>query len=241
MFSIAICDDDMVMGRHIEEEVQYLLKQKNLVYNKQLFSDGRCLLYEIQDGTHFDLLLLDIEMPGLDGISLTNKVKEYLPNCLIIFITSHDKYVYDSFKVQPFRFIPKQFMKERLPEAIFDAIVLYKKNVCRFYQVGNQQGLEKIPIGEIAYIWHQGKYAYVERMNSHTTKVRKTLKQVYEELPQGDFVWLDRGCICNLAHIAKVSSGEVILTNNKNLQVSRERLTEVKGKIRSYWLDKGES
>lgn len=240
MFSIAICDDDMVMGRHIEEEVQYLLKQKNLVYSKQLFSDSKCLLYEIQDGTHFDLLLLDIEMPGLDGISLTNKVKEYLPNCLIIFITSHDKYVYDSFKVQPFRFIPKLFMKERLPEAIFDAIVWFEKNVCRFYQVENQRGLEKIPIGEIAYIWHREKYAYIERMNSQTTKVRKTLKQVYEELPQGDFVWLDRGCICNLAHIAKVSSGKVILTNNKNLQVSRERLTEVKGKIRSYWLDKGE-
>ncbi len=240
MISIAICDDDMVIGKHIEEEVQCLLKQKNLIYSQQLFSDSKCLLYEIQDGAHYDLLLLDIEMPELDGISLMNKVREYLPDCLAIFITSHEKYVYDSFKVQPFRFIPKTFMKERLSEAVLDAIVWIEKNMHRFYSAENQQGMEKIPIGRITHIWHENKYAYIEKVNGENSKVRKTMKQVYNELPKGDFIWLDRGCICNLAHIAKVNGNNVILTSGKSLQVSRERLTEIKGKIRSYWLDKGE-
>lgn len=238
MFSIAICDDDVVMVRHIDESVQSLLKTKQLVYNIQLFSDSQCLLYEIQDGAHFDLLLLDVEMIGMDGISLTNRARMYLPDILVIFVTSHDKYVYDSFKVQPFRFIPKVFLKERLPEAIFSAVAWYKKNICRFYPIEYRQGIVKIPLTEIMFIWHQGKYAYMERMDRQAIKIRKALKEIYEELPQGDFVWLDRGCICNLAHIAKFSNDGVVLTNDKMLQVSRERLTNLKVQIKRYWLTK---
>lgn len=237
MISIVICDDELAMGKRIESTVQSLLLKKGIPCTMQCFSDSKLLLYEIEDGTCYDLLLLDIEMPELDGISLTNRIKKYLPNCLIIFITSYDKYVYDSFKVQPFRFIPKRSMEQRLPEAISEAVSWIEKNVHRFYEIENQQGMERIPIGEIAYIWHREKYAYIEKMNGECAKVRKTLKQVFSELPTGNFIWIDRGCICNLSQIMKVSGGDVYLTNGVNLAVSRERLTEVKEKISGFWLD----
>lgn len=237
MISIAICDDNELMSRQVETEVKRLLDEKRVMYTEEVFNDSSFLLYEIQDGAHYDLLLLDIEMPELDGISLMNKVREYLPDCLAIFITSHEKYVYESFKVQPFRFIPKTMMKEQLPSAILDAVVWIEKTVQCFYSAENQQGMEKIPIGRITHIWHEKKYAYIEQTDGKSTKVRKTLKQIYDDLPKGDFIWLDRGCICNLAHIAKVSGNSVILTTGKDLQVSRDRMTEIKGMIRSYWLD----
>lgn len=240
MISIAICDDDLETGRYVENVAHNLLLSKGFLHEVQLFSDSMTLLHEMEDKASFDLFLLDIEMPELDGISLTEKIKEYLPNCLIIFITSYDKYVYDSFKVQPFRFIPKEGLNERLPEAIQDAVIWIEKNVHRFYQIENHQGVEKISIGEIAYIWHREKYAYIEKMNGECSKIRKTLKQVFEELPKGDFAWIDKGCICNLSHIMKISGADVILENGKRLAVSRDRLTEVKGKLRSYWMDKGE-
>ena len=78
MISIAVCDDNVEIGRKIAEKVQCILKAKELVFEVQLFSDSQFLFYEIQDGTNFDLLLLDIEMPEIDGISLTNKIKEIL-------------------------------------------------------------------------------------------------------------------------------------------------------------------
>lgn len=240
MISIAVCDDNVEIGRKIAEKVQCILKAKKLVFEVQLFSDSQFLFYEIQDGTNFDLLLLDIEMPEIDGISLTNKIKEILPNCLIIFITSHDKYVFDSFKVQPFRYIPKRYIKDRLPEAVLEATMWIEKSNCRYYPAENQQGMERIYIVDIGYVWHKGKYAYIEKLNGECVKVRKTLKQVFEELPVNDFVWLDRGCICNLSRIVKVEGSDAILSNDRKLQISRDRLTEVKNQIRKYWLEKRE-
>lgn len=237
MISIAICDDDLVMSKKIERAVKNIYLRNRQLCDVSVFSTGSFLVYEIEDGGSFDLLLLDIEMPGVDGISLAERIKDCLPHCLIIFITSYDKYVYDSFKVQPFRFIPKESLNERLPEALRDAMIWIEKNVCRFYQIQNQQGVEKIPIGEITYIWHREKYAYVEKVNGECSKVRKTLKQVYEELPSGDFVWIDKGCICNLSHIMKIKGGDVTLVNGIRLAVSRDRLTELKDKMLSYWMD----
>lgn len=238
MIKIAICDDEIKKESRIDCLVEKCLSNYQGIYEKQLFSSSRGLLYEIQDGTSFDLFLLDIEMPELDGLELTEKIKNYFPDVLVIFITSYEKYVYESFKVQPFRFIPKKFLNEMLPAALNDAIELLKKFEDKYFYAENGMGMEKIPMRSITYIWHREKYAYIEKITGTNTKVRKTLKQVYSELPSGDFVWIDRGCICNMMQISGISRGDVLLTDGTRLQVSKDRLTEVKTLLRKYWIGK---
>ena len=241
MIRVAICDDDIEKGKWIYSQVHDLTNRYIGNYEIQLFTSSKALLYEIEDGMDFELLLLDIEMPELDGMKLTEIIKTYLPDVLIMFITSHEKYVYESFKVQPFRFIPKIYIEEMLPLAIKDAMEFLQKSEGKFLCVENQIGLEKIPTRSITYIWHKEKYAYIEKTNGEHAKVRKTLKQVYDELPQGDFIWLDRGCICSLMQIGRINKGDVVLTDGTRLQVSRDRLTEVKDAIRTYWIGKEEN
>ncbi len=238
MIRIAICDDDLDKGQGIYSKVRCLVKKYHGNYQIRLFSDSKALLYETEDGTDFDLLLLDIEMPEIDGMQLTELIKGYLPDVLVIFISSHEKYVYEAFKVQPFRFVPKTFIDRMLPLAIEDAIEYLKKTEGKYICVDNQEGLEKIPTKCITYIWHKEKYAYIEKTNGERAKVRKTLKKIYEELPSGDFIWIDRGCICSLLQISRIYQGNIILKDGMRLMVSRDRLTEVKDTIRRYWLGK---
>ena len=102
----------------------------------------------------------------------------------------------------------------------------------------NQRVLEKIPLKSITYIWHREKYAYIEKSNREHTKVRKTLKQVYNELPEEEFVWVDRGCIVNLAKIQQIAGEGILLTDGTQLGVGRERITELKNKLREYLIGK---
>lgn len=236
MIRIAICDDDVDKGKLVYSMLDDWMNSNRKYCEKQVFSSSRALLYEIEDGTEFDVLLLDIEMPNLDGIGLTERIKYFLPDVLIIFITSHEKYVYESFKVQPFRFIPKKYQAQMLPLALKDVVEIFEKCEGKYLYIENQEGMERIPVRSITYIWHHEKYAYIERTNGKRSKVRKTLKQVYEELPQEDFVWIDRGCICNLMQISKIDKGEVLLTDGTRHAISRERLTEVKSILRKYWI-----
>lgn len=238
MIKLAVCDDNREMCEFISKQAETYMHSQNDSFTIQSFYGGQELLYEIEDGAIYDIVLLDIEMSGLDGIKLTEFIKAYLPDILIIFITDHEKYVYESFKVQPFRFIPKNFMEQMLTGALKDAILYINKFWNKYYFAQNQAGMEKIPTRSITYIWHKEKYAYIEKINGESTKVRKTLKQVYGELPAEDFIWIDRGCICNLMHISRISEGDILLIDGTRLQVSKDRLSNVKKTLSNYWIEK---
>jgi len=229
---IAICDDDEYTCKLIYNKIDRLMCGQNCVYEGKIFTKARNLLYEIEEGAYFDLLFLDIEMPDFDGMKLSEIVRNYLPEVLVIFISLYEKYVYESFRVQPFRYIPKAFFDKMMPTALNDAICLIKKYAGAFYIVENQNGIEKINIRNITYIWHRGKYAYIEKRDENRAKIRKTLKQIYNELPKDDFIWIDRGCICNVVHISKISNGDVLLTDGTRLQISKDRLSYVKSALR---------
>ena len=238
MSHIAVCDDDVKEAEIAGRIVEKCCQDKGIVCKSRIFYDSEALFYEVEDGEYYDILLLDIEMPGLNGIELTNKVKKYLPDAITIFVTSYEKYVYKSFEVQPYRFIPKKDAVKMLPAAVKDALGLAFEREGKFYVAENQRVLEKIPLKSITYIWHREKYAYIEKSNREHTKVRKTLKQVYNELPEEEFVWVDRGCIVNLAKIQQIAGEGILLTDGTQLGVGRERITELKNKLREYLIGK---
>ena len=64
--------------------VEKCCEEIEIACKKSVFTNSKALLYEIEDGTYFDLLLLDIEMPEMDGIDLTGKIKKHLPDTLVI-------------------------------------------------------------------------------------------------------------------------------------------------------------
>ena len=235
MIRIALCDDNEEKGKWIDACVEAQMKNRGVAYEKQLFGGSKNLLYEIEDGAWFDAFLLDIDMPELNGFQLTEEIRKYLPDAMVIFITNYETYVYESFRVHPFRFIPKARLEEMLPAALEDMLTALEKQDGKYYHVGNRDGMDSFPVKSILYIWHMGKYTYLERSDGKTAKVRKTLKQVYEEIPKGDFVWIAKGCICNLMQIRKISEGNVVLTDGTSLPISRDKLTEVKNQLHRYW------
>lgn len=239
MIRIAICDDDPEMGKKISDIVLGCCQKSSIMFQKALFQGSKELLYEIEDGAYFDILFLDIEMPQMNGMELTEKLKFFLPDALVIFISSYSKYVYKSFKVQPFRFIPKAQIESMLPIAVNDVLRLATAREGKYIVVENKWTLEKIPAKSIVYIWHREKYVYIEKTDGKNTKVRKTLKNLYEELPPDEFVWVDRGCIVNLLQIESITGAEVLLKTGTKLSAGLDRLTDLKKKVRGYWLEKG--
>jgi len=235
MLRIAICDDDSATVQSNRETVEDCLKRCGSVGEIAAYTDSGNLLYDItEDRFFFDLILLDIEMPGSTGMELAEKVRPFLPNVKIIFITSHVEYAIDAFELSIFRYVPKDDTAKRLPAAVRDAIRLIGLEEGKVYTIRTNSRLEKIPYKEILYIERDGKNAAITTAGG-TAKVRKSLQQVYEELASEEFIFIDRGCIVNLIHIMQVKEGTVVLKNGAVLPVSRSHLQEVKSQINTYW------
>lgn len=111
---IAVCEDNNIVAEYLEDYLSSLNVQ-NIEY--EIFTSGDDLIhYMEQEKTSFNILFMDIEMPGRNGIDTSAYIRERDKNALIIFITDHQDYVYQVFEVLPFRFLIKPVQQEQLDQ-----------------------------------------------------------------------------------------------------------------------------
>ena len=236
LIRIAICDDEKEAVALHEEVIKDSLRSCGIGYEITTYTYGSNLLSDItEDGFFYDLILLDIEMPDVTGMELSKKIKPFLSNIKIIFITSHMEYAIDAFELSIFRYVPKNDLEDRLKNAVADAAKLIELEAGKEYIIQMAGRMEKIPYKDIFYIQRDGGKNSVIYSNAGTSKVRKSLQQVSHELGASEFIFIDRGCIVNIIQIMKVADGMAFLKNGEALPVSRSHLQEVKQQINRFW------
>lgn len=235
MIKIAICDDEEKSVLLHEKIVRECLQEERIGCDITTYTQSRNLLYDItDDGFFYDLILLDIEMPGISGMEIPQQLKGFLPNVRIIFVTSHTEYAIDAFELSIFRYVPKNNLEVKLAAAVTDAARLIELEAGQEYIIQTASRMEKIPYKDIFYIQRDGKNASI-MSSTGIAKVRKSLQQVFDELNTLEFIFIDRGCIVNIIQIMKISGGMAVLKNGEQLPISRSHLQEVKQKINQFW------
>ncbi len=232
---IAICDDEERDVALHEKIVTDSLQTQGIGCKITAYTQSRNLLYDItDDGFFYDLILLDIEMPGISGMEIPQQIKGFLPSVKIIFVTSHTEYAIDAFELTIFRYVPQNNLEVKLTAAVIDAARLIELEAGEEYTIQTSNRLERIPYKEIYYIQRDGKNTSIVS-SAGISKVRKSLQQVFDELNAPEFIFIDRGYIANIIQIMKVSDSMVLLKNGERLPISRSHLQEVKQQINRFW------
>lgn len=126
---IAVCDD--IKG--IRMQLNSCIKEYNKIFEVCEYANGMELLSAKEK---FDLIFLDVEMPGKDGMLVAKEIRERKDEVPIVFLTSHDEWVYDAFEIRAFRFLKKPLEKRKLNEVLCDVeeeyfqvekVVIHKK------------------------------------------------------------------------------------------------------------------
>ena len=135
-------------------------------------------------------------------------------------MTSHTEYAIDAFELSIFRYVPKNNLETKLTAAITDAAKLIELEAGQEYTIQTANHMEKIPYKDIFYIQRDGKNSSIVS-SVGTSKVRKSLQRVFDELNAPEFIFIDRGYIVNIVQIMKVSDSIAILKNGDQLPISR--------------------
>ncbi|MFI3177674.1 MAG: response regulator [Eubacteriales bacterium] len=102
MIKIAICDDETYVTTQTEE---FLAAVENTrACECDIYYSGEALYQAIEQNKRYDLIYLDIELGGLDGIATARKIREIDKHSVLIFITAYDQYAIEAFEVESFRF-----------------------------------------------------------------------------------------------------------------------------------------
>ncbi|MDE7212104.1 MAG: LytTR family DNA-binding domain-containing protein, partial [Lachnospiraceae bacterium] len=117
-YRVFICDDEPEMLQRLLASVKGIWKDSEV----RVFSDGSDLQDALQKADGCDILLLDIDMPGLTGLDIARNLSGMQKRPLLAFVTSHDELVYDSLQFHPFGFVRKSHMDTELEKLLKDCV-----------------------------------------------------------------------------------------------------------------------
>lgn len=227
MLRIAICDDQKIATDIIYEITKKTFDAYEVTTEICLYNNAKELLFAMED-YQFDLLLLDIDMPEMDGIELGMKLRNRKDRTDIIFISDREDRVFDSLLVSPFGFIRKSRMEEDA-EKVLGLYLSRKEEQPKTITMKVQDGIVSVIISDILYIEGDRHYQLVSvKQSDERLQVRSSMQELEEKLvPQG-FLRVHKGFLVNAAHIKKVLNDEIILTNGSRVPVSRNKRAEIK-------------
>lgn len=234
--NIAICDDDVTMMHLIEDESKKYFEKQNTEVEFLLFQNGESLISAVkQKENSIDILLLDIDMPGMSGFEVAKILRETCEELILIFITSHEMYVYDSFEYRPFRYIRKSKLKTELPLALRAAYSLCLTKVKKYVTVEDDAGEYILELSKISYFEINGRKIDIHLTDGRMIHAKKTMKAFYKEVQEKNFVKIYEGCAVNIQYIKGYLKDEIILDNGEKLLTSREGMKKVKKELAKYW------
>lgn len=181
-----------------------------------------------------DILILDLDMPSINGFATAEKLKGLYPGMIFIFYTMHERYVFDAFKFQPFRYIRKEYAARELTSALGSALRVIENRAKKFIMLRSLEGIENVEISEIMYFETNGRRCDVHLKNGSILNVRKTIKGLYAETGSERFVLLHRGSAVNVRYVKSCSACDVTLENGTKLIASRSRIKDVKAAFAKY-------
>lgn len=227
MLNIAIVDDNLEYLKIIHEHIDNIMDEiKCDQYILKTFTDGIQL---IESGIKYDLLLLDIDMPTINGFELAEKINNNTSiqdATTIIFISTYDNLVYESFKYSPLRFIRKNKIDEELGEAI-QAFLCKREHNGYPLMFSTDLGKRSISVNDIIYIEVQSHKLYVHEKEKLTI-ANGNLKDVEEQLCAYGFIKTHQSFLVNFRYINFINHSEIILDNGTSIPLSRGRYEQVK-------------
>lgn len=220
---IAVCDDNI---QDIERIKRYTVSMIDYAVDYEFFTKPEELLKtNLKSEQKPDMYILDIEMPGMDGLAVAKQIRTYDSKALIVFLTSYTKYMPDVFEVVTFDFIPKPITGERLRLLFVKAEAYLNMTNQTFCYRRSRYSLK---FDEILYLEKKGRQAIIHTKNN-TYQSNMNLNEIWEKLDEQSFAAIHGSFIVNLRHIKTFSGGQVILSDGTELTVSRgykKRLTE---------------
>lgn len=209
MLKIAYCDD-MEKDR---DTIMYALTQIEEKWGAEFdlssFSSGESLCEDISIN-HYDVILLDILMNGINGIETATRISAMGEATLIIFISSYDERVKELFDFRTIAFLDKPLEVSKLEKALLKAYSILKKDEENIFTFSSYGYIQHIPIKDIIYFESQRNEIVIYTVKK-SEKFYSTLSAVWEKVRElNQFVMSQRSFIFNLNYIS-IKSDKVII------------------------------
>ena len=234
--NIAICDDDKYCREKITEIAEQYCRINNDV-GFTVFDDSDSLIEKVKKNGGFDLYILDIVMPEMNGIELGSALRDLGCDGKIIYLTSSEEFAIDAFRVKAFNYILKPIKKDGFFAAVDEALEAVRKKKEKYVIVKTKEKSVKLAFDCIIHaqlINRAVSYRLTKGETVESVTVRSSFSEAVQELLRDRrFILCGTSTLLNLQHIASVESEAIVFSDGDKMLFTAKTCRE----IRSAWCD----
>jgi two-component system LytT family response regulator len=222
---VGICDDDIEFSNQLKQTIQDFFEENSLnAPCISIYHNGETLL---SDTEPMDIVFLDVEMPGLNGIYVGNKLKERNENIIIFIVTSYVEYLDEAMRFHVFRYLSKPLDRQRLFRNMKDALQLYNTTVTKIL-IETKQKSYTIPASDIISVEACGRQVTVHTRQQDFVSVHP-MSYWIQTLHMPCFFPTHRSFIVNLKYVSDFDHFLIHLYDNQfEAYLTRRKYTQFK-------------
>lgn len=231
-FRIAVCDDERGDLERMQEMVRTLLTEEGVPFEVTGFLSGKALLDVLrEDSGRFQLVLLDVLMEGLDGVSLARELGAFARRPEVVLVSTNRDFALVGYEVSVVRFLEKPVDAERLREALLHVyrFRLRREKVI----VRTADGLRRIPVETLRYVETRGRGSRLF-LDSGPVDAANSLQELEAALGNAGFYRCHQSFLICLGCVELIRRYEVTLQGGIRLPVSKSRYNETRRALTLY-------
>lgn len=214
---IAICDDNTAD----RELLISLIKTENIACECTPYDSGESLLWDFENGAHFDIFFLDIFMSGISGVETAKRIRTVNSNSLLIFVSSSDDFYRESYDLYAFNYLIKPLTTYKLEEVLRHAILHLGKEADQVVRFSFNNNLYTVHCSQLLYLTSDKHIVCFHLANGETLKSYGKMDDFVTQLPAEIFVRCHQSYIVNLRFVTSITSCEFIVKDVK-IPISRK-------------------
>ena len=219
MTRILIAEDDSLCFRQLEQFLGDYSRETGRTFHITHYDNGEDLVERYRP--EYDLLLLDVDMPFMDGMTAAGHIRKIDPEVVIVFVTNLAQYAIQGYSVNALDYILKPLSYFSFSQRLTRALRYAKRRKSDYLTVAVKGGALKLEVGSIYYIERLGhQLMFHTREGVYASSA--TLQQMEETLGDKGFARCNKGYLVNLSHVSGVQDGCAVVQGDK-LLISRGR------------------
>lgn len=227
---VAICDDEKPWANEINSLLNEYSQTRRIDVFSFYYDSGTSL---IESGNTYDIVFIDYQMEGLNGIETARKINLLNPDGITIFVSAYTNVALDAFEVKAYRFIAKPINKEKLFKAIDDYRAEMDSD--NFLVFKTHEGTIRIKISEIVFVEALGNHSIIHTLNTDY-EIFINLKTIQNKLPSDKFFRCHKAYITSFTHIQAHDNTVIKYDNGTKVYISRKFLPQFKNAFKDFIL-----
>lgn len=216
-YKIAICDDSDADRQYVMDMAGRWAAAAGHVAHIDAFVSAEDFLFRYAGESDYDILLLDIEMGSMDGVTMAKKLRRNNNTAQIIFITGYSDYISEGYEVAALHYLMKPVKEGKLCSVLDRAAEKLSRNEkVLHFETGGE--MVRVPIYQIRYADVSGNYVTVHALTDVTVKM--TLGELERQLDER-FYRVGRSAIVSLPQVSRVTKTEIWLNDGTAIPLPR--------------------